>query len=217
MQYIQIILIVLFILFAIYILFPKKYLKLYNIHKHYPQQYYVSIDTAKYPKEYSTTYGEIEYKGLEIIYDEMKQLNVSTNQFIDLGSGTGRILHYAIIAGFDNAIGVELAEERHKYSQDVLNKVDPDTQKRIKIFNEDLFNIPKEFYTSCRVVLISNLLYSKETNQKLFDYLDKNLQSGTIVLVCIVPDDTKSIKKIKNIKIPVSWTQSSNLYIYQKE
>jgi hypothetical protein len=76
--------------------------------------------------DYNLTYGELNWEGMENISKYMELKDWSKNTFIDLGSGNGRTLAYAILNGFKEAKGTELVQANKKLDQKLGNIVEPD-------------------------------------------------------------------------------------------
>jgi len=216
----KIIFFIAFIIFAIYILLPQKEdfsnLTISQVEKDYPQSSFISVGDKykqKYNNEYCFLYGELTFDGMQSLFNKAKELNLPTNMLIDLGCGNGRALFYAILAGFDNAKGVELAEERIEYGKNVLKDKDDDTKNRINIELKDIFELDKSYFGGCKVIYISNLVFPENTNQKLFDFLKDKIEKGTVIFSSSTPANMSGYTFLGSIRAPMSWEKQSELFI----
>ena len=162
------------------------------------------------------TYGELTYQGIDNIgkYIELKDLQKNT--FIDLGSGNGRTLAYAILNGFKAAKGTEIVEERHKYAMEMRDKLDDYMRDKIRLSKSDLFRLDPSYFPTGSVVFISNLVFSEETNQKLIKFLSETTPSETIIILSALPKDLYNFKVIETIDTPMSWSKNSQCYVLIK-
>ena len=108
---------------------------------------------------YNLTYGEMTWEGMENISKYMELKDWSKNTFIDLGSGNGRTLAYALLNGFKEAKGTEIVEARHNYAMNMRKKLDGYMKDKIKLSNKDIFQLNPSYFPPGSVVFISNLLF----------------------------------------------------------
>jgi hypothetical protein len=168
--------------------------------------------------KYNTTYGEITFAGIDSISKFLDENKIKKDIFIDLGCGIGKSLLMAIMNGFEKAYGTELVKERYDIAMKAYEKMDESDKKNIEIYNQDLFNFNKlsELDRSKNVVVfISNLLYDNNMNIKLFNHL-RVLPIGSIIIVSKKP--SKNIDNIifeKLIRVPMSWNDLSECYVYK--
>jgi hypothetical protein len=206
----------LFILFIGY-LFTVKNGKVNRIKvdKIYDSDSFITVPNNTY-KNYNLTYGEITWEGMENISKYMELKDWSKNTFIDLGSGNGRTLAYALLNGFKEAKGTEIVEARHKYALNMRKKLDEYMKDKIKLSNKDLFKLDPSYFPTGSVVFISNTVFPKETNQKLINFLSKNTPSDIIIILSTLPDNLGKFKLIEKIKLPMSWSINSNCAVLKK-
>jgi hypothetical protein len=186
-----------------------------EINKFYMDKSFITVDNSSHGKEYNLTYGELTIDGLKNIQSYLKNKNLSKDIFIDLGSGNGRTLFYSIILGFSKAKGVEIVKERHDFATRAKNKLNK-FSSNIKLLNDDLFKLPKNFFSNNSVIFISNLVFPIETTQKIFEFLNKMLEHDNILVVSKIPDNLLDFKLLDKIKAPMSWSKDSDVYILKK-
>ena len=165
---------------------------------------------------YNLTYGEITWEGMENISNYMELKDISKNTFIDLGSGNGRTLAYAILNGFKEAKGTELVKNRHDYAMNMRKKLDRYMKDKIKLSNKDMFKLDPSYFPSGSVIFISNLVFPKETTQKLINFLSENTPSDVIVIMSSLPNDLGKFKLIEKLELPMSWSSNSTSYVLSK-
>ena len=168
----------------------------------------------------------ITTKNLQNIYTQLiniKKEFPTKKTFIDLGCGNGRALIYALIAGFENSKGIEFVEERVTNGNTALNKI-KDKKININLNNVfikhgDLFDLDNSFFPENSIIFISNLLYSKELNDKMIDFFNNKISVKNIVLIIskkldTVPNEFTLMDKL--LEIPMSWDKNAKGYVYIK-
>jgi SAM-dependent methyltransferase len=208
-----IIILILIILFYLY--FKKNLRKRTKIEDVYLGDSFITVRNFSKGEEYNLTYGEITEDGIKTIIDYLKKNNIPVSTYIDLGSGNGRSLAYAIKNGFNKAKGVEIVEERHKYAISAMDKL-PEYKDSIELIQDDIFNLKPNFFPNETTIFVSNLLFPPETNQKLFQYLSDNTLDDITLMVSKMPKDLHKFKLNKTISIPMSWEKESTCYILRK-
>ena len=75
-------------------------------------------------KEHKTTYGEMEYEGIEKLYEAVKEFEPTC--FMDIGSGRGKLCMYmASKPEIKHSLGIELVKERHDDAKKLKSKLAP--------------------------------------------------------------------------------------------
>jgi hypothetical protein len=203
-----------------YLLYPqskpnRKVIK-NKIDKLYPPNSFITVPSNTYGN-YNLTYGEITWEGMKNISNYMKLNDISKNTFIDLGSGNGKSLSYAILNGFKEAKGVEIVKKRHNYAMNMRKKLDNYMRDKIKLTNKDMFKLDPSYFPPGSVIFISNLVFSKETTQKLINFLSENTPSDIIIILSSIPNDLGKFKLIEKLDLPMSWSKKSTCYILSKK
>lgn len=165
---------------------------------------------------YNLTYGEMTWEGMENISKYMELKDWSKNTFIDLGSGNGRTLAYALLNGFKEAKGTEIVRARHEYAMNMRKKLDSYMKDKIKLSNKDFFKLDPSYFPPGSVIFISNTVFPKETNQKLINFLSKNTPSDVIIILSTLPDDLGKFQLIEKIELPMSWSINSKCAVLKK-
>lgn len=177
---------------------------------------FISVDNIGKGKEYNLTYGEITEDGIKNIINFLKENNIPVSTYIDLGSGNGRSLAYAIKNGFSKAKGVEIVEERHNYAVNAIAKL-PQYNDKIELVQSDIFILQPSFFPKKTTIFVSNLLFPPETNQKLFQFLSANTQDDITLIVSKIPTDLYKFKNTGTIDVPMSWEKKSTCYVLRKQ
>jgi SAM-dependent methyltransferase len=207
-----IIILILSILF--YLCFEKKQ-EGPSIEEVYLGDSFISVDNMGKGKEYNLTYGEITEDGIKNIINYLKENNISVSTYIDLGSGNGRSLAYAIKNGFSKAKGVEIVEERHNYAVKAIAKL-PQYKDKIELIESDIFKLQPSFFPKKTTIFISNLLFPAETTQKLIQFLSDNTQYDITLIISKIPKNLHKFKNMGTINIPMSWEKESKCYVLKK-
>jgi hypothetical protein len=217
----NIILLIYLIIWIIFILFSIilycRYKKLKSIYKDDIDLYYmfngINGYITKQHDKYNLTYGEITPKAINNIKKYLEKQNINPDIFIDLGCGVGKSLVIAKYKGFKECYGIEIVKERYDEAIRLYNRLETLYKNDIYIYNDDLFNIKKIIKIDNKrhyTIFISNLLFSKELNKKIWNYLNEIMPNGSIIIVSQSFDS----KHIEIIETPMSWSNISECYIY---
>jgi hypothetical protein len=163
-------------------LFFDKLKKLYPSCIH-DSEYIKKYNTDLKGNKVSTVYGEMNYDGIEKLYNELKK-EYTFDSFIDIGSGYGKlVLYMAGIPEIKKSFGIEIVEERHKYAEDMKTKLSLSYQEytdKITFFNKSMFDIDyRTLFSHSKKPLIwmSNLCFDKEITAKIINqFLKKCLK-----------------------------------------
>lgn len=178
------------------------------------KQSFIKVDNNMLGEEYNLGYGEITNSSLKIIRNFLKKIG-KYDIFIDLGCGSGRSLALSLNNGFKYAKGVEIVEERYNYAVKSLKKI-TSIKKKYEIICSDIFDLKKTFFDSKCVIFISNLLFPKETTQKLIKFLNENVKKDTIIFLTVIPPELYDFEILDIIETPMSWSSNSKCYIIKK-
>lgn len=166
--------------------------------------------TFRFEGEYDTrfVYGEVTKEGAEKIFERylrFKKSISSTDVFIDIGSGCGKLLlHSAFRLPIQTFVGIEIVKERYQYSKKISESVLPVDDKKVFFINKDFQNFD---LSVGKLVFCNNLCFSKELNLALSD----RLQSGTH----IVTSQQLDFKILKDeFLAEVSWSKKPIPFYY---
>jgi len=172
--------------------------------------------------EHKITYGEMNYEGIELLYNYLitNYFTILPHCFLDVGSGRGKLcLYMAEKQNIDRSIGIELVEIR---VQDALRlKEDlryPTYTNKVEFYNSNIFDISLRqlITTSPVMVWFSNLCFDPNTTDEIFQKLVNELPNQSIICSSKPPNIVIEKCKYKDsITIPMSWFENSNVYIYQ--
>lgn len=166
----------------------------------------------------NTTYGEMNYDGINIINKKFNSTN-QFNTFIDIGSGRGKlVLWYAVEPNITKSIGIEIVKQRHLDAIDLKNKLEyPKVTLNVEFINKDFMDIDFSSIlnpNSKVIIWMSNLCFNKDITDNIFVKLVKEFPKGTIIC-CSKETTNPNVKLIETINVPMSWTSSSSVHVYQ--
>jgi predicted nicotinamide N-methyase len=165
------------------------------------------------PTNKSHTFGTLEKDGLNDIVNFYKKKisnNLSDKNFIDLGSGDGRVTIWASVYGFKNSHGVELSPHRHNLAINNLKNI---KSNNIRFFNDDILNHDIRNYD---LMYISSICFHEDFLKKLREKIDVEGKKNSMI-VCSKQMSLKNYKSIGQIKINQSWSKGKNTgYVYVK-
>ena len=155
-------------------------------------------------KEY--IYGEILPSSIDKIFNH---LNLRNKNFLDIGSGLGKIViqlayHYPI----NISCGVEVCRKRHIVADNIKKKLDTQTQNKIFFVNKDIENFDIKNYN---LILFSNICFSDDQNTRI----GKILYSNSCILICLKRIDIlDKYLRYYITNIETTWSDNINVYYY---
>lgn len=177
------------------------------------------IDENKYKNKYAvSTYGELTGEGLLKIIEMCEKLdmnNLEERNFVDLGSGTGRVVLNASIF-FNKVFGVELSTKRHNIGSMILKENKNRLRNNIHLVNGDMYNLD---CSKMDVVYISSLCFTDEMMERLKEKLGGELKNGSLIFTSkeMDIDGNENFVKLDNeLNVKMTWSDNSQLYIYKK-
>jgi hypothetical protein len=163
------------------------------------------------------TYGEIEYEGIQKIYNYVKKkYNRSIDCFMDIGSGRGKLcLYMAAEPDIKKVLGVELMKERHDDAIKLKSELKSEYADKVVLLNKNVLKIDFEDYQHSNIfVLFNNLAFNDQLTDKIYDKLEKELPKGTIL--CCTRPPNKGIDILLNyIQVKASWDNECEIFFYR--
>ncbi len=225
-----------------YLKYKDKYLKLkqqlggedeyiFELKKLYPECVHDTSslkDAEKYSKNgYATTYGEMDYRAIEK-YNDLFNKDGNIDYFIDFGSGRGKLPLFMADKVKIKSIGIELVTERHEDAVKLKNTLEKNFSKitnKVELINGDMFKylegINKDTFKTPVLIWISNLCFGEEITARLFNKLIEKMPSGSIIGSSKVPNKIPdglvpvNFEKDNKVEVQMSWSKTSNIYIYK--
>jgi SAM-dependent methyltransferase len=170
----------------------------------------------------NVTYGELKDESIPILYEiysryaPLSKIISSYRNFYDLGCGIGKIvLGLTALNSSLKGVGIEVISERVQHANTALQRVrDNSIKQRIEFiclsFLDDSIN-----YGDACWIFISNLCLTDEVHQKLTEKLERELNTGSIV-VCSKGLSSTKFEELNYITLPMSWSDESKVYVYKK-
>jgi SAM-dependent methyltransferase len=167
-------------------------------------------------------YYELKAESIPILYEiysryaPLSNIIGSYKNFYDLGCGVGKnVLGLTALNSSLKGVGVELISERVQQANTALQRLrDTSIKQRVEFvclsFLDDSIN-----YSNACWVFISNLYFNDNTNQQLSEKLERELNTGSIV-VCSKALNSTKFEQLNYITLPMSWSDESKVYVYKK-
>lgn len=182
-------------------------------------------DTENKYQGYQLTYGEVTESAIHKMsktfakYLPLQKVPVQNRTFYDLGCGLGKmVIGIALLNPQIRSIGIELVEERAQRAGIALSRVSKHVQNRSGVMTGSVLD-DQFFYGNACWIFISNLCFTYEINDKLFEKLGKEVPSGTVILCSKACEKSQTfgihLKEI--IQVSMTWTDGSNIHVYVKE
>ena len=180
----------------------------------YPVCKHDSVDSSLYQND-KITYGEMDYEGMQQLYNHVKKINSKIDCFIDIGSGRGKLCMYmGSQPKINSVLGIELVKERHDDAVELKTDLRSVNFNKVELINKSILDVDLKKYSSKQVLVwFSNLCFNPSTKNDIFKKLVIELPKGTIVCCSSQPDI--NIEFLEIINIPMSWNHSSSVYIYR--
>lgn len=174
---------------------------------------------------HQVTYGEVTEAGIHKMskaftkYLPLQKVPVQNRTFYDLGCGLGKmVIGIALLNPPLRSIGIELVEERAEKAGIALGRLSKHVQNRCGIMAGSVLD-NQFFYGNACWIFISNLCFSHEVTEKLFEKIGKEVPVGSVIL-CSKPCETSTTYGItlkETFQIPMTFTEGSNIHVYVKE
>jgi len=176
-----------------------------------------SVDHSIY-KNHKIVYGEMEYTGIQQLYTYLcEHYNSNINCFIDIGSGRGKLCMYmAAQPNINHVLGIELVKQRHEDAETLKTQLQSSYANKVVLLNKNVLDLDFNNYSKQRIfVWLSNLCFDQSTTNDLFVKLKSCLPVGTIICCSKKPEASSGFgDSVGIVVVPMSWTQTSNVYIY---
>lgn len=184
------------------------------------------IDDAENKYEgHQITYGEVTEAGIHKIakvfakYLSLSQVPVQNRTFYDLGCGLGKIvIGIALLHPQIRSIGIELVEERARQAGVAIGRVNKNVQNRCGIVSGSILDNEFSYGNACWI-FISNLCFSSEVNSQIAEKLGREVPSGCVIQ-CSKELPTAAQHRLvlkESHRVPMTWTDESQLHVYVKE
>jgi tRNA G46 methylase TrmB len=169
------------------------------------------------------TYGEMEYKGIDMLYEFVKNIQPNIDTFIDIGSGRGKLCMYmASKPEIRQCLGIELVESRYKDAVHIKQKLASEYADKVGFVNSDIFNVDLTLSLSALkeqsgiFIWFSNLCFDPDVSDKIFAKLKRELPVGTVITCsqALNQESVDGFQLIYTTKIPMSWIEASHVNIY---
>lgn len=181
------------------------------------------VNTISVP-ESGTTYGEVSTAGIKALYEKFKvyapliKCPQSRRRFYDLGSGVGKVVvGIATLCPEFDCYGIEIIPERARLAVNAVGKLhSASLQRRIHLLHKSFLD-PSVQIRDASWVFISNLCFDSETQAAIATRLQE-LEPGAVIICSrqLPLSQTQFTTLETACIIPMSWSNSSSCWIYQR-
>jgi SAM-dependent methyltransferase len=182
------------------------------------------VDSEKY-KGHHITYGEITERGLHICsklfekYCPLDKVPLENRNFYDLGCGLGKfVIGMSILHPQIRSIGIDIVEERVEQARIVLHRVPAKTVQKRSTFHVGSFLEDRFHFNNACWIFISNLCIGDDVLAPLLVKLKTEMRPGSILLCSRDFPDVEDSGFVKReiTPVPMSWSEKSNIIVYQR-
>lgn len=193
-----------------------------NLSKIYEGLSGFGIDKNNFP-DHKITYGEVLPESIPVLYEifskyaPLTKISQPYRNFYDIGCGVGKIIiGMASQHSFLKATGVEIVPERIISANTALQRIKDDSlKKRIEFLCISMLDDSVNYSNACWI-FVSNLCMTLETNEKLFVKLANEVKTGCII-VCSKSHSNTNFEEINMVTLPMTWSNTSKVYVYKKK
>jgi len=162
----------------------------------------------------ASTYGEITFEAVEKLIEKLHFTD--SDVFYDLGCGVGKMVTQIYLGSpVKKSVGVELSCERADKAlkiQQTLRAKNIVQEKRVLAFYKESF-LDTDL-ADATVVYLASTCFSDELIKKV-TYKLANLKSGLRVITLKKLAENEKFKLIDEFILPMTWSDSTNAYLYQ--
>lgn len=160
------------------------------------------------------TYGEILPSSVShlISYLDIKQKDV----FYDLGSGNGKVpFQFYLTTPIKKSVGVELSDYRHNQAMKAklrAGKKGVLTPRRsLQYIHGDILKID---FSDATIVYLCSTCYTPEMMTVLQEKIS-HLRKGAKIITLKEFSENNKLRLIKELELPMTWSKSTSVYIYE--
>ena len=164
------------------------------------------------------TYGEMNYEGIDKLYEYVKTLIPYRPQcFVDIGSGRGKLcLYMAEKNEIQQVLGVELVTSRYDDGMHLKTSLGSHAHK-VQFLNMDVLKLQFRtlLFTAPVFVWFSNLCFDQTVTDKIYAKVVDEFPIGTLICSSKPPSEKqKKIEAFPRLDIPMSWNKNSSVHVY---
>lgn len=162
----------------------------------------------------NATYGEILPKSVRHLLTDLKL--TKEDVFYDLGSGVGKV---AVQVYFESpvqkSVGVELSDTRHAGAMQVYDQLKKNNKlqdgRSLVLLHENILDTNIQDAT---VIFLCSTCYSNDLMESLADRIQA-LKPGARVLTLKKFKDRPTFKLVKVYELPMTWSESNTVHLYE--
>jgi hypothetical protein len=117
---------------------------------------------------------------------------------------------------FLKSTGIEIVPERIIQANTALQRIrDESLKKRIEFLCISMLDNSVNYSNACWI-FVSNLGFDNDTNDKLFEKLANETKNGCII-ISSKSHNNSNFELLNHISLPMSWSNDSKVYVYNKK
>lgn len=156
------------------------------------------------------TYGEILQSGISLILSKI--ILTPDDLFLDLGSGTGRVVLQVYLEKGVSSCGIEFIEKRHKIAEQSLLDLQSKVNHPLILFIQgDFFTMD---WSQATIIFMCNTCFSPEMTEKIKKKMltCKKLRYVIVLREFYTKPDWLTVQD--NFMVPCTWTDETDVTIY---
>ncbi|VVU95797.1 hypothetical protein CPAV1605_1553 [seawater metagenome] len=153
----------------------------------------------------SLIYGEVSHNDIYKIINEIKS---NESNFLDIGSGCGKLAIYLAKKLNVFVDGIEIDKNRYEKSNQLIDKFD--LFDKVSFINNDFRNL---YFGNYDFLYCCNLVFDQEDNNILYLKIEKEFNG---IFILFEYSNKLSQYFIKQEQVQTSWSKRVNIFIFKK-
>jgi precorrin-6B methylase 2 len=162
-------------------------------------------------KNVDTTYGEMMEEGVSLILSKLTL--TEQDVFLDLGSGTGRVVLQVFLEKNIKSIGIEFIEKRYRMAEESLCQLNEKINaSKVHFIKGDFFT---ENWSNATCVFMCNTCFTEEVMDKIMARLGSCKKLRYVILLKQLEKKPDWLDVLDSFQVPVTWVNQTNVTIYK--
>ena len=157
------------------------------------------------------TYGEVTEDGIRTIFSK---LDITPNDlWLDLGSGTGRVVFQVFLEKNIPSCGIEFIDKRHDIAEESLLKLKQKVENPlVRFVHGDFFKVD---WSEATIIFMCNTCFSDQMMDKIVNRLQTCNKLRYVIMLKQLDNKPVCLDVLESFMVPVTWTDETNVTIYK--
>jgi precorrin-6B methylase 2 len=157
------------------------------------------------------TYGEITEHGVSMI---LSKIDIRPDDvFLDLGSGTGRVVLQVFLEKNIESLGIEFIKKRYMMAEESLLKLKEKIDNpKVHFVNGDFFTVN---WSDATIIIMCNTCFTEDVMDKIITRLPTCKKLRYVIMLKQLEKKPDYLDVFESFNVPVTWTSETNVTIYK--